>query len=100
MRKLSKHCHFQLKEKVMVKQVNEQLESLHRTLKESPELDSETHDLLLKIADDIAKLEGNEAGSPELSDAVQEQVIRFEHEHPAISAILRQLTDTLGRIGV
>jgi len=85
----------------MVKQaLNEQLEALHRTLKESPELDQDARELLSQIAADIDALEGTESGATELTDAVQEQVIRFEQEYPAISAILRQITDTLGRIGV
>jgi len=80
-------------------EIKEQLKALHQALKDSPELDQESHELLLKIADDISGIEGSSDFS-DLSDAVQEQVIRFEQEHPALSAILRQITDTLGRIGV
>ena len=80
-------------------EIKEQLKALHQALKESPDLDQESHELLLKIADDISGIEGSSDVS-DLSDAVQEQVIRFEQEHPALSAILRQITDTLGRIGV
>lgn len=80
--------------------LKEQLEALHATLKDTPELNQEEHELLLKIASDIADLDGSDSEPSDLSDMVQEQVIRFDQDYPALSAILRQLTDTLGRIGV
>lgn len=80
--------------------LKEQLEALHATLNTTPELSQEEHELLLQIASDIAQLEGGESEPSDLSDVIQEQVIRFDQDHPAISEVLRQLTDTLGRIGV
>ena len=59
-----------------------------------------TQALLTQIAHDIDNLESQTAPPNDLTDLLQEQVIQFENDHPAISAILRQITDTLGRIGV
>jgi hypothetical protein len=80
--------------------LKEQLEALHATLKNTPELTQDEHELLLKIASDIAELEGSDSEPADISDMIQEQVIRFDQDYPALSAVLRQLTDTLGRIGV
>jgi hypothetical protein len=80
--------------------LKEQLEALHATLKNTPELNEDEHELLLKIASDIAELEGSDSEPADISDMIQEQVIRFDQDYPALSAVLRQLTDTLGRIGV
>lgn len=79
-------------------QLKEQLQSLHETLKQSPQLDDESQALLQQIAVDIGDLE---VGSPaDLTERVQEQAVRFEQEHPTLSEILREIVDTLGRIGV
>lgn len=82
------------------KALKEQLEALHATLMDTPELSEDEHELLLKIANDIEQLEGSDNEPADISDLIQEQVIRFDQDYPALSAILRQLTDTLGRIGV
>lgn len=79
-------------------QLKEQLEQLHRTLAEHPQLDSDTQALLQKIAADIDGIEGAE--QPELTELVQEQAVRFEQEHPTLAEVLRQIVETLGRIGV
>jgi uncharacterized protein YukE len=79
-------------------ELKQQLQALHETLKESPQVDDETQTLLQQIAVDIGELEvGNAA---DLSERVQEQAVQFEQEHPALAEILRQIVDTLGRIGV
>lgn len=79
-------------------ELKQQLLALHETLKASPEIDDETQGLLQQIATDIGDVE---AGHPaDLTERVQEQAVQFEQEHPALSEILRQIVDTLGRIGV
>ena len=80
--------------------LQDQLKALHDTLQDSPQLDEATLALLTQIAHDIDNLESKTAPPNDLTDLLQEQVIQFENDHPAISAILRQITDTLGRIGV
>ena len=37
---------------------------------------------------------------PELSDLMQEQALHFEQDYPTLAAVLRQIVDTLGRMGV
>lgn len=80
--------------------LKQQLEQLHQALSASPELDAETRLLLSRISDDITALDVSSAETGDLADMIQEQAIRFDQEHPALSTALRQIIDTLGRIGV
>ncbi|MEC8444493.1 MAG: DUF4404 family protein [Pseudomonadota bacterium] len=84
----------------MTQELKHQLEQLHSALQQTEALDDETHQLLLKVASDIDAIEATNPPSDELTDVLNAQVIQFEQDHPALSAILRQLTDTLGRMGV
>lgn len=78
--------------------LKEQLQTLHDTLSQHPDLDEETQTLLQKIATDIDNVEADSAA--DLSERVQEQAVQFEQDHPTLSGVLRQIVDTLGRIGV
>lgn len=80
--------------------LKKQLQQLHDALQQHPQLDEESTRLLKSIADDISAQSGDDAVSDDLGEQVQQQAIRFEQEHPTLSEILRQIVDTLGRIGV
>lgn len=79
-------------------ELKQQLEQLHATLAANPRLDADSKALLQKIAADISALKPEQQA--DLSDRVQEQAVRFEQEHPTLATVLRQIVDTLGRIGV
>lgn len=78
--------------------LKEQLQILHETLSQHPQLDDESQSLLQQIAADIDNVEPDSAA--DLSERVQEQAVQFEQEHPTLAEVLRQIVDTLGRIGV
>ncbi|PHS66165.1 MAG: chromosome partitioning protein ParA [Thalassobium sp.] len=78
--------------------LRQQLQQLHETLQQNPQLDDGSLELLHSIARDIDAMENSDAA--DIGERVQEQAIRFEQEHPTLSGILRQIVDTLGRIGV
>ncbi|MCT7360509.1 DUF4404 family protein [Thalassolituus pacificus] len=78
--------------------LKQQLQQLHETLQQNPQLDDGSLELLHSIARDIDAMENSDAA--DIGERVQEQAIRFEQEHPTLSGILRQIVDTLGRIGV
>lgn len=80
--------------------LKKQLQQLHDALQQQPQLDEESVQLLKAIADDIGAQSTDNAVSEDLGKQVQQQAIRFEQEHPTLSEILRQIVDTLGRIGV
>ncbi len=79
-------------------ELKQQLQVLHDTLKQHPQLDDDSQALLQSIAADIDEVEA--ANAADLSERVQEQAVRFEQEHPTLAEVLRQIVDTLGRIGV
>ena len=78
--------------------LKQQLQQLHETLQQNPQLDDGSLELLHSIARDIDAMDNSDAA--DIGERVQEQAIRFEQEHPTLSGILRQIVDTLGRIGV
>ncbi|MCD8523396.1 MAG: DUF4404 family protein [Saccharospirillaceae bacterium] len=78
--------------------LKQQLQQLHETLQQNPQLDDGSLKLLQSIARDIDAMENSDAA--DIGERVQEQAIRFEQEHPTIAGVLRQIVDTLGRIGV
>ncbi|MEL7399790.1 MAG: DUF4404 family protein [Pseudomonadota bacterium] len=80
--------------------LKQQLQQLHQALQQHPQLDDESRQLLKSIADDIAGQSERGETDADLSDQVQQQAIRFEQEHPTLAEVLRQIVDTLGRIGV
>ncbi|WP_420592330.1 DUF4404 family protein [Bacterioplanoides sp.] len=80
--------------------LKQQLQQLHDALQQHPQLDDESQQLLKTIADDIAGQSGAAQPDEDLTEQVQQQAIRFEQEYPTLSGILRQIVDTLGRIGV
>lgn len=79
-------------------ELKQQLQALHDTLQQHPLLDEDSQALLQSIAADIDEVEA--ANAADLSERVQEQAVRFEQEHPTLAEVLRQIVDTLGRIGV
>ena len=80
--------------------LKQQLQQLHDTLQQHPQLDDESRELLQSIAGDVAGQ--TEAGQADeaLTEQLQQQAIRFEQDHPTLAGVLRQIVDTLGRIGV
>lgn len=82
-----------------IDQLKQQLQQLHQTLSDNPQLNDEQRALLQKIANDIQEV-APQLENQDLSERVQQQAIEFEHEHPTLATVLRQIVDTLGRMGV
>lgn len=78
--------------------LKDQIIQLQRALANQPNLDAESLAMLQKIVADLN--ESDVRTEPELTDLLQEQALHFEQEHPTLAAVLRQIVDTLGRIGV
>jgi hypothetical protein len=77
------------------------LETLHRELSRSPQLDERTRMLLDQLVDDARRVgrstDAVPASSPHGLDAL---AVGFEAEHPTLAAALRQFIDLLGKAGV
>lgn len=78
--------------------LKEQLQALHQALGDHPQLDEETRNLMHQVVNDIENMEQEEAS--DIAAGLQEQVIRFDNDYPTLAAVVRQVIDTLGRIGV
>ena len=81
------------------------VETLHEELASSEQLDADMRAQLETLAEDIQRLlEQKEEESAEhvgpLSARVQDLVLRFETEHPRLSAVLNQVADGLANLGI
>jgi hypothetical protein len=83
--------------------LRELLAQLHARLGHAGSLDADARELLLTVSDDIEKaLVASDAPvvvSPE-PQQLEALAARFEVDHPALAAVLRQIIDTLGKAGI
>lgn len=80
--------------------LNQLLSQLHKTLQDHPQLDEDSRVMLDQISKDVAELNKDDNQHQALSEKLEQQAVEFEQAHPTLSEILRQIVDTLGRIGV
>lgn len=78
------------------------LTQVHEQLKQQGGLDDESQALLQKVLADVKAIpsEAPEEFQQDLSERIEQQAVQFEQAHPTLAEILRQIMDTLGRIGV
>ena len=77
------------------------LSDLHRALKNT-ELDDETRRGLAELDGDIHQLLDEAAEDPEegyIAEQARSLDSRFSAEHPTASRVLREIIDTLGKMG-
>ncbi len=82
--------------------LNQQLQTLHQQLRETPHADAETRQWLLILLADITRLldpDGAPA-QPSPTEALETLAARFDADHPALSTAMRQLIDALGKAGI
>ena len=84
----------------MSEQLKEKLQSLHDALKQVDNLDDDTRQLLQAINDDISRVTSGNPAPENLTDRIEQQTVKFEGEHPQMSAILRDIIDLLGKMGI
>jgi hypothetical protein len=77
------------------------LAELHTRLNQADSLDADTRNLLKITAGDIEKTMAR-GGADATSHAplLEELAVKFEADHPGVAAVLRQITDVLGKAGV
>ena len=79
------------------------LNQVHEQLKQQDSIDGESQALLQQVLTDIkvASRPDNTDDIPQdLSDRIEQQAVEFEQAYPTLAGVLRQIMDTLGRIGV
>lgn len=79
------------------------LTQVHEQLQQQDSLDEESQALLQQVLSDVKTASGSDnldEISQDLTDRIEQQAVQFEQAHPTLAEILRQIMDTLGRIGV
>jgi methyl-accepting chemotaxis protein len=84
------------------KKLHQLLTQVHEHLQNKSGLDEQSRVLLQQVLADVKLVSTStvESGQQDLSDRIEQQAVEFEEAHPTLSEILRQIMDTLGRIGV
>ena len=72
------------------------LQSLHKELSETNEVDADTLDLLKNLVEDYHRL----AGQQHMTDQINQLIQSIELGHPRLSSLVQQLTDTLASLGI
>lgn len=81
--------------------LNDLLTQVHEHLQQQTSLDEQSQELLQQVLRDIKNTSAGEVElQQDLSDRIEQQAVEFEQAHPTLAEILRQIMDTLGRIGV
>jgi len=78
------------------------LTKVHEQLQQQDSLDEQSQKLLQQVLLDVkdATDNGTVELQQDLSERIEQQAVQFEQAHPTLAEILRQIMDTLGRIGV
>jgi hypothetical protein len=77
------------------------LTQVHEHLQQQSSLDEQSQKLLQQVLMDVQSASNGEVElQQDLSDRIEQQAVQFEQAHPTLAEILRQIMDTLGRIGV
>lgn len=87
----------------MSSSLREHVQALHTELADTRSVDPESRDALVTLLRDITRiLEGSDAvpDDASLADRLETQAVRFEADHPALGAALRQLVDALAKAGI
>lgn len=84
----------------MSDQLKEKLKSLSDALQQVDNIDDDTRQLLQTINEDISRVTSGNPAPDQLTDRIEQQIVKFEGEHPQMSAILRDIIDQLGKMGI
>ena len=78
-------------------QLKSLLQRLHEELASAAALDGESRRLLGVVVTDIERLG---LATPATPGGIEALAVRFEVDHPALAATLRQVGDLLGKAGI
>lgn len=83
------------------RKLRELLGQLHDELERTDSLDEKGREMLSHLSADIQKLlEPSESMPPTILKRLQDSIDHFEVEHPAITAALSQILNTLSNAGI
>jgi hypothetical protein len=81
------------------------LEKLHAEIAQTDNVDDEGRELLRHLTKDIGELLARSEGaavqpSPARSQRLQDSIAHFEATHPALTALITELLETLSNAGI
>lgn len=84
----------------MQQELKNKLTQLKQAVSDIRELDDESRELLSQLDDDIKA--ALDTGEPDesLSGRIEQQAIEFDSQYPSASAVLRDIMDALGKMGI
>jgi uncharacterized protein DUF4404 len=81
-------------------QLHALLRGLHAELARTASLDAEARRLIGVVVSDLEKLGAAISAPHPTPGALKALAVRFEADHPAMGAALRQVADLLGKAGI
>lgn len=84
----------------MHEQLKNKLAQLKQTLSEVDRLDDESRQLLQQLDQDIHTVLKGETVEEGLDGRLEQQAVAFDSQYPSTSAILRDIIDMLGKMGI
>ncbi|MFT7301033.1 MAG: chromosome segregation ATPase [Porticoccus sp.] len=86
------------------KELRAQLDQLHKELEKANALAPEDRDLFGHLLSDMVRIaQGEEPGvnpKESLRDQLEHKASDFESDHPRLAAIVRQVLDSLNKMGI
>ncbi len=76
------------------------LSQLHEELQKAGSLDAQSRAMLGTLVEDIRAVSATSGADATHAPALERLAVRFEADHPALAAALRQLVDALGKAGI
>ena len=87
------------------KQLRDLLTELHNELEKSDRVDDVTRSALAEVTDEIQRLLASEEPASReqgesLAGRMQESLLEFETEHPAVTRVINQMAAALANLGI
>jgi len=84
----------------MQDELKQKLAQLKQVLSESNQFDEEDRKLLAQLDEDIQAALSTGESDDSLTGRIEQQAIEFDTQHPSTSAVLRDIMDVLGKMGI
>lgn len=84
----------------MQEQLKNKLAQLKQTIGQIDSLDSESRELLEQLDRDIQAALANEKTDDGINHRLEQQAVEFDSQHPNASAVMRDIIDMLGKMGI
>jgi hypothetical protein len=82
-------------------QIRQTLNRLHEELESAGHVEPELKSLLIEVDADIRKVLGTSGHAPDgLRERVEDLAGQFAATHPQVDRFLRELVDSLGKLGI